>query len=375
MTKTTLILLSICLGLPLLTLAEEKNSDKCCGVVISGYLDGSYNYLERSNRFISNDFNRVFDLEEHGFTLQQAALTVAQQPAQGWGGLVNVLFGRDALTTASFGYNPDIGIGQNGFDILQVYGQFAHGSFTIMMGKFVTLVGVEVVDPTADTNFSRGLLFANTPDTHTGVRGIYAWSDKLKFTLGFNDGWDNIRDLSRGVTTEWGIAYTPNTTLSLSAQGYSGEERVFPRTATGPKGWRNLIDLIATYNFNDNLSLSLNYDYGTQSRAFLATQNNTDDAIWQGIAAYFNYKLSNTWRLSLRGEDFEDRNGYRTGVAQTLKEITLTIAYMPIKSIELRAETRHDFSNVASFLDRNGIDASKNQQSYAIEGIYKFNNS
>ncbi len=358
---------------PAKTPAQAK--DPCCGIKISGYIDGSYNYLESANQFISGVNDRAFDLDENGITLQQLAVTVAYQPENGFGGLVNPLFGRDAKSTASFGYDENNGPTDMGYDVLQVFLQYAKGSFTIIAGKFVTLVGEETIDPTNDTNFSRSLLFSfATPDTHTGIRGTYVWNDKLKFILGLNDGWDNIRDWDRGKTIEYGIAYNPNAKLSLSAQGYTGEERVVPKTATGPKGQRTLIDLIASYNATDKLSLAANFDYGSQNNAFLVTGEN-GDASWIGIAAYLNYKFNDTWRLSLRGEDFDDRNGYRTGISQTIKELTFTVGYSPIKNLEFRGETRRDFSNVFSYQDRDNFLLRKFQQSFAIEGVYKFSNS
>ena len=74
----------------------------------------------------------------------------------------------------------------------------------------------------------------------------------------------------------------------------------------------------------------------------------------------------------MRGEIFSDRNGYRTGVAQTWDELTVTLSYFPIKNLEFRAETRRDFSNLSSFLNKNGITTSHNQQSFALEGIFRF---
>jgi hypothetical protein len=371
MQKIACSLMSISLLLPVFAYAEEATTNKWFGATITGYIDGSYNYLQESNQFVSGNFDRVFDLQENGFTLQQAALTVAKQPSQGFGGLVNVILGRDALSTAAFGYDPDIGIENIGFDVLQIYLQYAQGPILVIAGKFVTLVGTEVIDPTANTNFSRGLLFAQTPDTHLGLRATYTLNDKLKFNLGFNDGWDNIRDFSRGVTTEWGIAYTPCAKIALSAQGYSGEERVISHTATGSKGWRNLIDLIATYNIDKHLTLAANYDYGNQKNVFVDNEEQ-ENVFWQGLATYINYKFNDLWRFSVRTEIFEDPDGYRTGIAQTLKEITFTVGYAVIKNAELRAETRRDFSNVAAFLERDGSGASKTQQSYAVEAFYKF---
>lgn len=370
-------LVSICIGLSLskLALADTKEKDACCGVKISGYVDASYNYLESSNQFISGVNDRAFDLEEDGFTLQQMALNLAYQPDQGLGGLVNVIFGRDALSTASFGYNPDIGIHNIGFDIVQAYLQYGVRSFTILTGKFLTLAGEEVIDSTANSNFSHSLLFTFAePFTHTGLRVTYTVNEKLKFIAGVNDGWDNIRDTGRGKTIELAVSYNPCSMFSFSAQGYSGEERTVSRTAIGPTGTRNLIDLIAIYNANDKLAFSANYDYGTQSNAIL-DNGAVGDAVWQGIAAYLNYKFNDTWRISIRGEDFEDRNGYRTGFAQTIKELTFTVGFTPIKNLEFRAETRRDFSNVFSYADIDTLTPRKVQQSFGLEGIYKFSNS
>ncbi len=356
-------------------LAQAEISDPCCGVKIWGYLDASYNYLGSNNQFTSETYNRIFDIQENGFILQQAALSLAYQPENGLGGLANVILGRDALTTAAFGYNPDIGTDKIGFDILQAYGQYAAGSITTMVGKYVTLAGLEVVDPTGNTNFSRSLLFSFAiPTTHMGIRGTYVFNNHYKFIAGVNNGWDNIRDPSRDKTIELGVVYTPTTSLLLSAQGYTGEERSISRTALEPTGRRNLIDLVATYNATDELSISANYDYGTQRNAIIDDEGSTSKVKWQGVAAYLNYKINDLWRLSIRGEDFSDSNGYRTGVEQIIRELTFTVEFTPIKNLELRAETRRDFSNADSYVNRHSGTARRFQQSFALEGIYKINN-
>src|SRR5690349_6544231 len=75
----------------------------------SGYLDTSYNYLVRSNQFTSFTLNRAFDIEQDGFTLQQAAATLAYQPEKGFGAFANVILGRDANIIAPYGWDPYIG--------------------------------------------------------------------------------------------------------------------------------------------------------------------------------------------------------------------------------------------------------------------------
>ena len=204
-----------------------------------------------------------------------------------------------------------------------------------------------------------------------GVRGIYLANNKLKLIAGINNGWNSIRDTSRQKTVELGVDYTFNPQFSLTAQVYSGIERLILRTAVGPTGRRNLIDIVATLKATEKLTLVANYDYGMQTKAALPI-GIPGKAVWQGIAAYANYHWVDQWHTSLRGEIFADQDGYQTGVRQNWRELTATLAYLPIKHVELRAETRHDFSNVNSFVDTSGTGISPNQQSYALEGIYEF---
>lgn len=352
--------------------AAQKPTAETSDFKFSGYIDGSYNYLVKSNRFTSGTFDRAYDLAENGFTLQQAAVTLAKQPPQGFGGLVNIILGRDANTTAAYGWNPYFGSQTLAIDPLQVYLQYTINKLTIIGGKFTTLASYEAVDPTQVTNFSRSILWGYaTPTTALGVRGTYTCNDKLKLIAGLNNGWDNIRDSSRRKTIEVEVSYTPNSTFSFTADGYSGGQRATDRTASGPESIRYLIDLIGIWNATDKLTVVLNYDYGNQTKATLPS-GNIAEAVWQGIAGYANYKFNDRWRTSVRGEIFSDRNGYRTGIVQAWKELTLTLGYAPIKQMELRLETRHDFSNVNAFLNNAGRGTSNYQQSYALEGFYKF---
>ena len=241
-----------------------------------------------------------------------------------------------------------------------------------MAGNFVEIAGAEALFPIDDSNFSRAILYGYAePFTVTGLRGSYTVNDKLSLIVGVDNGWDNIRDWGRRKTVEFGVSYTLNPMFSFSVQGYNGVERATPRTDFGPTGTRNLIDLIATLNATDKLSLIANYDYGWQTNAALPA-GNLAEAVWMGIAGYVNYKFTDKWQTSLRGEIFDDRNGFKTGVPQCWKEATLSVGYIPIKNLELRAETRHDFSNANSFVKSNGVSTTNFQQSYALEGFYKF---
>src|SRR5579872_7339566 len=63
--------------------ASAAPAKKPSDLKISGYIEPSYNYLFHSNHFTSGSQDRDFDLQQDGFTLQQAAITLAYQPTDG----------------------------------------------------------------------------------------------------------------------------------------------------------------------------------------------------------------------------------------------------------------------------------------------------
>lgn len=357
--------------LPGLIFADTNASNTSSAFNVSGYLDGSYSRLLR-NQFTSGTFDRAFDVVPNGFTLHQAAITLAYQP-QGFGGLLNLIGGQDAQFIAPYGFKPTTEFDSEtaAVDFTQAYLQYAKTPATIMVGRFVSTNGNESLNPTLDTNFSRSILYYMTPYTFIGVRGLYTATDKLSMIAGINNGPDNMRDWSRRKTIELGFTYTPNSIFSLAVMGYNGQERANSGTAFGPLGMRTLIDLVGTINATEKLSFAANYDYAWQTKAALP-DGSLARAIWQGIAGYVNYKFTEKWSTSLRGEVFDDSNGYRTGVRQNWRETTLTLGYMPIKNLQIHAEARRDFSNVNSFTNNKSVTTSNNNQSFALEAFYKF---
>jgi hypothetical protein len=94
-------------------------------------------------------------------------------------------------------------------------------------------------------------------------------------------------------------------------------------------------------------------------------------ATWAAAAGYVNYQLNDKWRTSVRAEVMNDGNGFRTGVPQVWKELTLTIGYSPIRHFEILAETRHDVSNVDAFVNKSGAATGPSQQSYSLSALYQ----
>ena len=329
------------------------------GITESGYVAASY--------YDSSGYNTYhqFDTSHDTFQLDQAGLQLAYQPKSGFGAVVDVIAGEDAKIVDAA---ESAGASANSFDILQGFAQYVAGPLTVQAGKFVTLAGAEVIAPTGNTSFSRSLLFFAEPMTHTGLRATYAVTGTLSVIVGFNNGWNYTKIDYGSKTGELGVAFNPNKYFSLAAQMYAGKDPIYGAQ-------RTLIDTVATFNATSALSFVVSYDWGKQETGS-ATPATLTGGDWDGIAGYVNYQLDSQWRVSLRGEYLDDKNGTTvvTGARQNLKEVTLTFGYDPAASFELRLEGRYDTSSEATFVKAiNPVTQYASDQSeVAVQGVYKF---
>lgn len=343
------------------------------GFDLTGHVDVGYTSLRGSGKFVSGINSRVFDFDRNKASLHAVDLQLAKTPEDGFGGLLDATLGKDADTIAAFGMidknrGPANGVDKRA-DVTQAFLHYGAGPLTVIAGKYVTLSGAEVIKSAADTNYSRSILFGYAiPFTHTGVRATYKVSDTLSLAGGVNQGWDAFQDPNSDKTLELQLAVTPDKSMSFLITGYTGKERVANYPKSVANGNRNLLDVVATFNVSDPLSLVLNFDYGTQEGG----NASGGKAKWQGLAGYVNYQFNEQWRLSVRGEYFDDGDGYRTGVTQKWKEATATLAYLPNKNFELRAEVRGDRSDKDAFLKSDRVTPTRTERSLGLEALYKF---
>lgn len=330
------------------------------GIAVNGYLDVGYTHANRELEPGPSD--RVFDSYNNSFLLHQAAITVAKQPKEGFGGLINLTAGQDAkVINASDGNSSD------NFNVTQAFAQYATGALTVMAGKFTTLQGTEVINPTANVNISRSLLFFGEPITHVGVRGAYTVNDKISLTAGLNNGIiSSDHDPNGSKTLELGATITPIKPVTIAISNLHGNEG----TKTGPfNGARNSFNAVVTWTVIDPLTLGAEYLNVSQD----GIAGTTKKFKYSGEALYVNYMITPKFRASLRGEWMKDADGLLFGVANNkMKESTLTLAYLPTDSFEFRAEVRGDHSDKPFFLSTNSVTTEKSLVTYALEGIYKF---
>jgi hypothetical protein len=343
------------------------------------YIDFAYEYnFNRPDNGL-NQF-RVFDTEDNEFNLHLFQLSFRRIPTME-GGLLDLVgfgakldFGEDADIIASTGLgDPD-----DEFDLQEAYihilAPIGNG-IDIFGGKFVTLAGAEVIESKDDFNYSRSFLFGFAiPFTHTGIRIHYPIAP-FDFIVGLNNGWDTVDDVNDGKTIETRVGLNLEK-FSIGVVGYFGPEEM---NVDGD--WRELIDIVATFTPIENLIFVANFDFGWQQDVNMINpvtgEQFEENVSWWGGAGYIVYDFSEIVRFALRGEYFDDPEGFRTGTAQKLWELTPTLQlrpfakYSPFDNFLLRLEYRHDQSDEDVFVDDDG-GLKKTQDTVALELLYWF---
>ena len=345
-------------------------------VKMSGYVDAT---MTETFENPADQFNRLrtFDTNSHSFNNEAFKLVLekatSEESRAGFrvdimGGRTGRLLGfatRDTpvptsnlddfeLEQAYVTYKADVG---NGLDL---YG-----------GKFVTLLGAEVLEGPLNWNISRSILFGFAiPFTHTGVRATYAFNDKWNATFGVNNGWDNENDDNRSYSYEGRIGWIPNDKFSMYLNTIYGPEQIADNAND-----RGVIDLVATWNATKKLTFMANFDWGQQQGVPVDVNGDgmidtTKNASWWGGAGYAKYAFTDRFSVAGRAEYFQDEEGFRTGFPQNAWEFTVTPSFQVTPKLAARVEYRGDFSDAKFFL--RGMDPVKHQNSILGEVYYMF---
>jgi hypothetical protein len=262
------------------------------------------------------------------------------------------------------------------FDVQEAYisARIPIGNGPVLkVGKFVTLLGYEVIESPSNLNYSRGYLFSLAiPFTTTGGLVSYSFSDQLSAQAGLVLGWDRSNTDNVGPSGTGQIAFTPTKDLSTALNFIVGPEISGDKN---PIRW--VVDLTANYTGLSNFTFGFNFDYGSQANdVFLSSQGLGDKtASWYGIAAYAAYDFLKDFRVALRQEWFNDVDGVRTGTVDgvTLFSTTATLQYNIWKGLFTRGEYRHDSANEAVFGCRPATGClKKSQDTLSVSLYYKF---
>lgn len=360
--KFSKILMSSAVVVAAFTGTQAFAADAASGITYSGAVDVSYDFAKNDSVGL-----RQFDLENDGFVFHQANLTASKSFDGGVSATVNAIAGDDANLVSGDGGTDD-------FDLTQAFISKSMGNLTVIGGRFVTLAGMEVINPSGNMNASRSLLFFNQPFVHTGVRASYKLSDMLTLTAGLNNaqfggtkaaGVDNNTD----QTIEAQVALTPMKNVSVYLTGYSGN--VDNGAPGADADLRNdTVDLVVNFNLTDAIYLGLNADYfNTEDSAGGHSELN-------GVAGYVQIKLMPKLRVAARSEYLSFDDGAGSGDFY-LRSNTLTLGHACTDNLELLLEGRHDRAsgdvNSEIFANINGAGGGDDDQyTGTIKAILKF---
>jgi Putative beta-barrel porin-2, OmpL-like. bbp2 len=312
----------------------------------SGAVDGYYSYnfqrpADRTNRLYN------FNIPAQQFSLDMAEFGIAHSPDP-IGGEIDLGFGQ-AFKTIGASDPLDLGFNQYVRQAFVSIKPARAKGFELDFGKFVTSAGAEVIESYTNWNYSHSLLFAFAiPYFHFGVRT--SWPMGKHLTGGFQlvNGWNNLVDNNSGKTIG------PNLTVTYSKWSWVIDYYGGPENNNTNKGWRQLFDTTLTLTPSSKASVYLNYDYGQNRNAVVTPTGfaTANLATWKGFAGALRIQATPKVAFVGRGEWFNDSDGFNTGAAQQVKEVTFTGEYKIIEGFLWRGEYRHDWSDQPFFLNR-----------------------
>ena len=343
--------------------AEDKPKTLWDEVALFAYVENSYVWnLGHTGRDDVNEL-RLYDFDA-GWSFNMAELAVKKEPSEKYP------FGVGLVVTAGLDAqkNHALGIFRDGddqfpfrntrkYDLQEAYGSYkipVGSGLTLKAGKFVTLLGYEVIESPNNLNFSRSFLYGFAiPLTHVGALASYSFTDWLSVTAGPVVGWDVADDTNDKLSWTGQVATVPLKDLSANFNWITGPEQA------GQGERRTVLDLTATYTGVKSLTLGLNVDYGwedDEASLLAAGTRQSADASWWGWALYAAYDWTDKLRTAVRAEYFQDPEGVRTlattagaGGKVSLWSGTATVQYRIWKGLVGRLEYRHDSADEKVF--------------------------
>jgi hypothetical protein len=320
-------------------------------------------------------FGRVFD-NERGDHVQvdQLDLSVARAALRRrgqWdvGGKVELIYGYDTFRFHANGLNwygdclDDASTRSLlQFDLTQAYADVnvpVGTGLLVRVGKFVTPLGYETVQPATSPLYSHSYLFGFAkPFTHTGVLANYRPDEAARWSLwgGVVRGWDQaLDDNNDAVSFLARVDYAPSEEWELRVGVIAGPEGDACDCDCPENNhvYRTVVDVVVGHDVSDRLRLAAEGLYGTDG----AADANGNRADWYGAAGYATYVLDRRFTLNARLEFFHDGEGTRleTGEDLDLYSATVGVTATPfpqhavLSRLKLRPEVRYDHASTPEF--------------------------
>ncbi len=379
---------------------------------ISGYLDSYYftNFNNPSSRDnmgqsgVGRGFDRRVDQFQLGMVQtvfkytnkkSEAVIDLAFGPSAQYGNYGNV-----STAFPAYGYQLGKDDLQSSIMIKQAYFKYnATDKLNFIAGQFGTHIGYEYIDAPLNYFYSINHTFnSGIPFYHTGLKGTYAFSDKVSLMLGVVNGFDYVNDNNRSKGLIGQLSLVPAKGLSVYFNYITTNESTADALGNTPEGNFTVYDLNGAYQATEKFLIGYWFMMGSQKGALGSpgTFTPADGDVnatktWGGANLYFIYTFTDLFSLGFRGEYFDNTSGARglrnidpvkgaVGASATTYTLTSTFTladgHLLLKP-ELRMDIFDKVTGVGSeksqqFQDSKGEFTNNSQTTLGMAMIYKF---
>ena len=397
------------------------------GVKLSGYVDTGYSYNFTGAAFspatgagtskvtgrMGSDTAAKGDFNLYAVKIALEKALTSENKAQA-GFRTDVMIGEDAnyLINRDCDYNTrNYEQNSNALFLEQAYVEIrapVGNGWDFKVGKFVSILGYEVIERPANMNTTYGLLWQQMPLYYTGVLSSYKFDEYLDAKLGVVNGSQTDNNTSTSgkgdgcavlaalnVTAPGGNAnWSNNFQYSSNNDNNTSTSPNNSSTSNGVENGSSGTGYTFIYNSwgnwapkfaNDKLLFAFNALLGTSSTngsVFGNVDPSQPGTTWFGAGAYAKYQFNDWFSLCSRGEYLGGNNPQKiNGFVVTnydnrglsLWEYTLTAGFNVIDNLLIRAEYRLDWGNQSVISSPNlGVTSSGPAHYAGAEVVYSF---
>jgi hypothetical protein len=220
-------------------------------------------------------------------------------------------------------------------------------------GAFATHIGTESFLPKNNMLSSTAFKTYNEPFYQTGAKLTYDKPDNLELQFWILNGYNSFVDNNKSKSVGFLLSYSLSDITSITYTNLLGRE---DETGSDDNQNRFYQNVYVNTSWQDKVFVTAGFDMGTQTNSNL--QNPNDAALMYAGLVTARYQFNPKWSLTARGEVFNDKNGFISGlVVNTDNEVaglelfgfTIGTECRPAENAYFRAETR--FTNAPEYLD------------------------
>lgn len=269
------------------------------GFSLSGFVDAYYqaNFIAGEASDEPLLFPTSFTEQANGFTIGMVNL-LAEHSFGKVSFVGQIGFGPRAVAASS---DSNLPFGGTNFasTVQQLYVSYAPSdAVTLTMGNFGTFVGYEVIDATANVNYSTSYLFSNGPFYHTGLKADFTIAEGFGAMVGVFNDTDSKIDVIEGKHLGGQLSFeTGGLGAYLNVLAGKEAEGDKPEESTDDLN-EFQIDLTATYKVRDNLTIGLN------ASKYSTAVDGANLGGFFGTALYSTIGMTDGFALGLRAEYF-----------------------------------------------------------------------